>query len=367
MLQGIRIVELEALGPAPFAGMLLADLGAEVIVVQRPGGPSVPGQPDLSLLNRGKRSIALDLKDADDLAVARDLIGSADALIEGYRPGVLERLGLAPETLTASNPKLVVGRMTGWGQDGPRAQQAGHDLNYTGLTGALWYSSVAGQVPAVSPTLLGDIGGGAMYLVAGVLAGVLQAQRTGQGAVIDAAIVDGTTHMMALLMSMQTAGGFSTSQRGDSLLDGAHWSRNYSCSCGGYVSVQCLEPKFYALFLEAMGLADDPDFAAQFDRNRWPELSDRLASIFLTRSRDEWAALFDGSDACVAPILSPDESAEDPHIAARGLWQMGDGQTQPSPAPRVAGAPAAKIGAIPARNADGAAIRRELTEKGRHT
>ncbi|MFP4305191.1 MAG: CaiB/BaiF CoA transferase family protein [Rhodosalinus sp.] len=355
MLEGFRIVEVEGLGPAPFAAMMLADLGAEVIVVHRKVPPETPGLGDRSPLDRGKRSIALDLKDAADRAVLEALIARADGLIEGFRPGVMERLGLGPAEAHALNPALVYGRMTGWGQAGPRAAQAGHDLNYIALSGALWYASPPGDAPLTPPTLVGDIGGGALYLVAGMLAGLLRAQGTGTGTVVDAAIVDGSAHMMALLMAMAPQGALSMT-RGQSLLDGPHWCRTYACACGGFVAVQCLEPKFYAAFLDGMGLADDPDFATQFDAARWPRLTARLAGLFAERARDDWAARFAGTDACVAPVLTPEEAARDPHLAARGTWLAGEDALQPAPAPRFDGAARAP-GPAPARGEHGAQIR----------
>ncbi|WP_372892832.1 CaiB/BaiF CoA transferase family protein [Rhodosalinus sp.] len=355
MLEGIRIVEIEALGPAPFAGMMLADLGAEVIVVHRKVPAGTPGLGERSLLDRGKRSIALDLKAPRDMAVLEALAARSDGLIEGFRPGVMERLGLGPEAAQALNPALVYGRMTGWGQAGPRAAEAGHDLNYIGLSGALWYASAPGDAPLTPPTLVGDIGGGALYLVAGMLAGLLRAKATGQGTVVDAAIVDGSAHMMALLMAMAPEGALSMA-RGRSLLDGPHWSRTYACACGGFVSVQCLEPKFYANFLAAMGLAADADFAEQFDAERWPRLTARLAGRFAERRRDDWAAHFAGAEACVAPVLSPEEAAGDPHLAARGTWVRAGDTLQPAPAPRFDGA-MPSLRAAPARGEHGAAIR----------
>jgi crotonobetainyl-CoA:carnitine CoA-transferase CaiB-like acyl-CoA transferase len=355
MLEGIRIVEVEALGPAPFAGMMLADLGAEVIVVHRRVPAGTPGMGERSLLDRGKRSIALDLKDPQDLAVLEALVARADGLIEGFRPGVMERLGMGPEAAHALNPALVYGRMTGWGQEGPRAAQAGHDLNYIGLSGALWYASPPGTPPLTPPTLVGDIGGGALYLVAGMLAGLLKARATGRGSVVDAAIVDGSAHMMALLMSMAPQGAVSMT-RGRSLLDGPHWCRTYVCACGGFVTVQCLERKFYDAFLDRMGLAEDADFADQFDAERWPRLIARLAGLFAQRSRDDWAAHFEGSDACVAPVLDPEEAARDPHMTARGTWVRAESGLQPAPAPRFDGH-AAPLRPAPARGEHGAEIR----------
>ena len=335
MLQGIRIVEIEGLGPGPFAGMMLADFDAEVTVIHRPGpAPDITGDP--SLLDRGKRSITLDLKDPGDLTTAHALIARADGLIEGFRPGVMERLGLGPEVCHADNPRLVYGRMTGWGQDGPRAGTAGHDYNYIATSGAYWYTSLPDTPPLAPATLVGDIGGGALYLVAGMLAGLLNAARTGKGTVVDAAIVDGSAHMMALLMAMQPSGNLSMT-RGQSLLDGPHWSRCYTCADGRHLSVQCLEPKFYALFLRLMGLADDPVFTEQFDRSQWPTQTEKLSQIFAARPVAHWEALFAGSDACVAQVLSPQEAAEEPHMAARETWETAHGALQPAPAPRFDG------------------------------
>ena len=359
MLSGLRVVEFEGLGPGPFCAMLLADLGAEGIVVHRPGGSDLPGMAGDSLLDRGKRSITLDLKDAADRATALDLIASADALIEGFRPGVMERLGLGPTEARAVNPALVYGRMTGWGQTGPLAQVAGHDLNYIARSGALWYASAPGNVPQTPPTLVGDIGGGAMYLAVGLLAGVLNARATGTGTVVDAAIVDGSAHMMALVMAIRAQGGFVT-ERGASLLDGPHWSRSYACACGGHVAVQALEPKFYRLLLSGLGLDTDPTFAnSQFDRAQWPVLTARMAGVVAAQTRDHWAAVFAGADACLAPVLSPDEAAQDPHLAARGVWA--GAPLQPAPAPRFDNHRRTP-GPIPARGADSGAIRAELAK-----
>ncbi|GGH34934.1 Crotonobetainyl-CoA:carnitine CoA-transferase CaiB [Cribrihabitans marinus] len=358
MLSGIRIIEFEGLGPAPFAAMMLAELGADVIVIHRATGPVAPGMPDPSPLDRSKRSIALDLKQADDRATAQALVDGADALIEGFRPGVMERLDLGPDACLARNPALVYGRMTGWGQTGPLAQTAGHDLNYVALSGALWYASPPGQPPQTPPTLLGDIGGGALYLVAGLLAGLLNARATGQGTVVDAAIYDGSAHMMSLLMSLAQSGNLSET-RGHSLLDGPHWSRSYACADGGHVTVQCLEPKFYAAFLDRMGLAGDPDFRRQFDRALWPALTDRLARLFARHPRDHWAAHFAGTEACVAPVLSPSEAAAHPMNAARGAWDTTGATPQPRPAPRFS-THRSETGESPARDQHGSEIRAEL-------
>lgn len=359
MLAGIRIIEIEGLGPGPFAAMLLADLGADVIVIHRAGtGPSVTsGQ---SLLDRGKRSIRLDLKDADDLEIAKQLIKGADGLIEGFRPGVMERLGLGPELCHSLNPALAYGRMTGWGQDGPRAKMAGHDLNYIATSGALFYASEPDAAPITPATLLGDIGGGALYLVVGLLAAILKARSTGKGCVVDAAIVDGSAHMMNLLMAIGQGGDWSE-VRGQSLLDGPHWSRTYRCSDGGHLSVQCLEPKFYALFLAAMGLQGDPVFKPQFKAALWPDQTASLGAIFAAKPLAHWAALFEGSDACVAPVLSPQQAATDPHIKARGIWQTVGGAFQAAAAPRFSHG-GGEINPAPERGQHSAEIRAQLRD-----
>ena len=348
MLEGLRVIEIEGLGPAPFACMMLADLGADVIVVHRKNGRPAPGMPDRSLIDRGKRSIELDLKSADDIAALRKLVARSEALVEGFRPGVMERLGLGPDDLASVNPDLVYGRMTGWGQTGPRAQTAGHDLNYISLSGAAWYASNPGDPPFTPPTLVGDIGGGALYLVAGILSGVMAARAGRGGTVVDAAIVDGSAHMMNLLMTLRQTGGQSMA-RGQSLLDGPHWSRCYACADDGFISGQCLEPKFYAEFLARLGLGEDPDFASQFDKAKWPRQTALLAGIFARKKRTHWEALFAGSDACVAPALDPLQSSADPHMAARGVWQTIDGVLQAAPAPRFSTEPGNVQRDIPAR------------------
>lgn len=361
MLAGVKIVEIEGLGPAPFAAMMLADLGAEVTVIHR---ASKQGSitAEASLLDRGKRSIALDLKDAGDAEIARKLIARADGLIEGFRPGVMERLGLGPEACHADNPALVYGRMTGWGQTGPRAQQSGHDLNYIATSGALHYAGLAGDVPVTPATLVGDIGGGALYLVAGMLAGLIAAQRTGQGTVVDAAIVDGSAHMMSLLMALGQAGGLSET-RGQSLLDGPHWSRCYLCACGGYISVQALEPQFYAALLRDLGLQDDPVMQAQHDAEQWPAQTARLTVLFASQTKAHWAKHFVTSEACVAPVLSPAESAHDVHMQARRVWATdGKGNLQPAPAPRFDGGVSVP-NAAPARDAQRADILAQLEQE----
>lgn len=354
MLSGIKIVEFEGIGPGPFAGMLLADLGAEVTVIQRPGPAPLGLAP---LLDRGKRTIALDLKSDADRGVVQALLARADGLIEGYRPGVMERLGFGPDAVHALNPRLVYGRMTGWGQTGPRAHQAGHDLNYIGLSGALWYASMPDTPPFTPPTLVGDIGGGALYLVAGMLAGLIRAGREGRGTVVDAAIVDGSAHMLALVMAMQASGQFRA-DRGTSLLDGPHWARAYRCACGGYMVVQALEGPFYAEFLARMGLDSDPDFQRQHDARLWPVLSDRLVTLFAAHPRAHWENVFAGSDGCVAPVLSPEASASDPHMNARQVWA--EGPLRPRAAPRFDGQVPPKPPEPPGRDAHRVEILREL-------
>ena len=357
MLQGIRIVEIEGLGPGPFAAMHLADLGADVIVIPR---KATEGQitSEKSLLDRGKRSIALDLKDPADVETALAIIDSSDALIEGFRPGVMERLGLSPEVCHQRNPALVYGRMTGWGQTGPRATQAGHDLNYIATSGALWYSSAPGSPPMTPATLVGDIGGGANYLVIGVLAGLLNAKATGKGTVVDASIVDGSAHMMNLLMAVRQSGQLEET-RGQSLLDGPHWCRTYICMDKKYLSVQCLESKFYREFLDLMGLADQREFHDQYDKTQWPQQTERLAAIIAEKPSKHWDEVFHGSDACVAVVKSPVDSLSDPHMQARGSWQHTQGALQAAPAPRFS-KDAAKINAAPIRDQNRAEILSEL-------
>lgn len=347
MLEGIRIIEIEGLGPAPFAGMLLADLGAEVIVVHRPE-PPVPGAPQRNLLDRGKKSIVLDLKNEQHIAVATKLAASAEGLIEGFRPGVMERLGLGPDLLRSDNPRLVYGRLTGWGQDGPQARHAGHDLNFIALSGALWYASQPGDPPYTPPTMVGDVGGGALYLVIGMLAALIKARDTGEGGVVDAAIVDGSAHMMNLIMAAQSAGVAST-RRGASILDGAPWSRCYSTADGGWLSVQCLEPQFYDVFLDRLGVRGDGAFAQTPEPGKWPALAARIANLIAGKTLSEWTEIFDDSDACVAPVLDPARAAGHPHLAARGTWLEIDGQPQARAAPRFDGHRAGDPGIAPAR------------------
>ena len=351
-LAGVRIVEIEGIGPGPFAAMMLADLGADVVVVHRPRSGPVIGLMDRPVTDRGKRSLVLDLKSDADRDVVLKLLVHADGLIEGFRPGVMERLGLGPDICHAVNPRLVYGRMTGWGQDGPLAERAGHDLNYISMAGALWSSGLDDERPAVPPTLVGDIGGGAMYLVAGMLSGIIAAGRTGQGTVVDAAIYDGAAHMQNLLMSIAGRVEDGPSAQANPLV-GAHWSRTYRCADGGFVSVQCLEPKFYAEFLGKLGLSEDTDFVEhQFNKDAWPGLADRLALIFAAHKRSHWEELFDGSDACVAPVLSPRDAFAHPQNMARQTWHEVNGALQAAAAPRFDGQSPLFPASIPERGQD---------------
>ncbi|MFI6455738.1 CaiB/BaiF CoA transferase family protein [Streptosporangium amethystogenes] len=339
-LSGVKVLELAGIGPAPFAGMALADLGAEVVRVDRPGGSGFfPGAEHLDLLNRGKKSVLLDLKRPEAVEAVLAMVAEADVLIEGYRPGVAERLGLGPDACHARNPRLVYGRMTGWGQDGPLAQTAGHDIGYIALTGALHAIGEAGGPPQIPLNLVGDFGGGGNYLVIGVLAALREADRSGRGQVVDAAIVDGTAHLLAGTHMIMAAGAW-VDERGANLLDGgAPFYSVYETSDGRHMAVGALEPKFYVELLTALGLDEDP--RKQHDRSRWPELRARIATAFAGRSQAEWSAIFTGSDACVAPVMSLREAADHPHIRARGSIVEHDGLLQPAPAPRFSLTPTA--------------------------
>ncbi|HET6952606.1 MAG TPA: CaiB/BaiF CoA-transferase family protein [Acidimicrobiales bacterium] len=337
-LAGLRVVELAGIGPAPFAGMVLADLGADVTRVDRPGVPNAAAR--MEVLNRGRRSIAVDLKHPDAAAVVLRLVAGADALIEGFRPGVAERLGVGPDPCLARNPRLVYGRMTGWGQEGPYAAEAGHDITYAAVAGALAHIGRAGQPPTPPLNLVADFGGGGMLLALGVVSAVLAAQRTGGGQVVDAAMVDGVALLMAPFFVGFRSGYFSD-DRGTNLLDsGAPFYDCYACADGRYVAVGALEPQFFAALLAGLGL-DPGELGPQYDRAGWPAMRRRLAERFAARARDEWVALFAGRDACVAPVLTTGETAADPHLAARGTVVEVAGVPQPAPAPRFSATPAA--------------------------
>ncbi|MBL1085987.1 CoA transferase [Streptomyces actinomycinicus] len=338
-LSGVRVLELAGIGPGPFAAMLLADLGADVVRVDRPGGPGLAVDPAYDVTNRNKRSVVIDLKAPDGPARVLGLAERADILVEGYRPGVAERLGIGPEDCHARNPRLVYGRMTGWGQDGPLAQRAGHDVAYIALTGTLGMIGRPDEPPAVPANLLGDYAGGSLYLVVGVLAALHHARTTGAGQVVDAAIVDGTAHLSAMIHGMLAAGGWQD-RRGANLLDGGcPYYGTYETADGGYMAVGALEAKFYEEFLHLLALDDLAP--AHKDWTRWGELRERIATAFKSRTRAEWTAVFEGTDACVAPVLSLGEAPHHPHLAARGTFTDHGGITQPAPAPRFSATPTA--------------------------
>ena len=341
-LQGTRIIELAGIGPGPFCGMLLADLGADVVLVDRKGG-SLPfnAQPKYDLTRRGKRSIAVDLKQPGAAEVVLRLIEQADGLIEGFRPGVMERLGLGPEACLARNPRLAYGRLTGWGQDGPLAQAAGHDINYVAVSGILYHGGHRDSAPAIPPTVVGDVGGGAMFMAVGLLAAILSARATGRGQVIDTAITDGCALMSTLVQGLRAQRLWADSRQSNALDGGAHWYDCYQCADGEWISVGALEPQFYRLLIEKCGLAGEGLESAQFDVARWPELKARMAALFLGKTRAEWCALLEGTDVCFAPVLSFAEAAAHPQNRARGAYIELDGVTQPAPAPRFAATPAA--------------------------
>ncbi|HEX5199029.1 MAG TPA: CaiB/BaiF CoA-transferase family protein [Actinoplanes sp.] len=335
-LAGVRVVELAGLAPGPFGCMILADLGADVILVDRPGGRPVPPPGPLQ---RGRRVVELDLKAPDGLGALLRLVERADVLVEGYRPGVAERLGFGPAHCEKINPRLVYGRMTGWGQDGPLAARAGHDIDYIAVAGALEPLGRAGERPHAPLNLIGDFAGGGMLLAVGILAALLERERSGCGQVVDAAMVDGSALLMALFHGMIADGSWPF-PRGANLLDGgAPFYDTYETSDGGFVAVGALEPPFYAALLDGLGLAE-ADLPGQLDRDRWPALRARFADVFATRTRDEWAAVFAGTDACVAPVLSPTEAPAHPHNRARKTFVEVDGLAQPAPAPRFGRTPA---------------------------
>ncbi|MEU1656736.1 CaiB/BaiF CoA transferase family protein [Streptomyces griseofuscus] len=369
-LGGVRVVELAGIGPGPFAAMLLADLGADVVRVDRPGGPGLGIDPAHDITNRNKRSIVVDLKSPDGAARVLDLAERADILVEGYRPGVAERLGVGPADCHARNPRLVYGRMTGWGQDGPLAERAGHDVSYIAVTGALGMIGRPGEPPAVPANLLGDYAGGSLYLVVGVLAALHHARATGTGQVVDAAIVDGTAHLSAMIHGMLSAGAWQD-RRGANLLDGGcPYYGTYETADGGHMAVGALEEKFSAEFLRLLGLDDLQ--GARSDLTRWPELRAAITARFRERTRAEWTALFADSDACVAPVLSLREAPHHPHLAARGTFTDHGGITQPAPAPRFSATPTAVRTGPALPGADTEAMARDwdipaLTGDDRHT
>jgi len=343
-LAGIRILEFEGIGPAPYAGMLLADLGADVLRVTRPSAERGPLIEDTggAVMHRGRPALTLDLKNPGDLARVKPFIGQADALIEGLRPGAMERLGLGPEAVQALNPRLTYCRITGWGQEGPLARSAGHDINYIALAGVLGCIGPADRPPPPPLNLVGDFGGGGLWAAFGILAGVIEAARTGRGRVIDAAMLDGAASQMALVYAWM-AGGAWAGERGANLLDGAApFYRAYACADGKYVAVGAIEPVFFAALIEGLGLAGEG--WDQADRGQWPELAARFAAVFATRPRDDWARLFEGTNACVTPVLGPEEAPAHPHNRARGTFT--GPPDQPAPGPRFQGVDRASPRAI---------------------
>ena len=335
-LSGVRILEIAGIGPGPFAAMMLADMGAEVVRVERVQAVregSSGAHWDVML--RGRRNVALDLKKKDGAEALLSLVERADALIEGFRPGVMERLGVGPEQCLARNPRLVFGRMTGWGQEGPYANSAGHDINYIALAGALAHFGRAGEPPTPPLNMVGDFGGGGMLLAYGVVCAMLESQRSGKGQVVDAAMVDGSAVLMSMFWAFKQIGMFDEDARGTNLLDtGAHFYDVFECADGEWVSIGSIEPQFYALLLEKTGLADDADLKGQMERTKWPQLKVKLAAVFRTKTRAEWNHIMEGTDVCYAPVLRMSEAALHPHNVARKTFIEVDGVTQPAPAPR---------------------------------
>jgi len=355
-LAGVRVLEFEAIGPAPFAGMLLADMGADVLLVERPAesGLGLERERWMDVMHRGKRSLVLDLKNEGAREAARRLVARADVLIEGFRPGVMERLGLGPQSALAANPRLVYGRMTGWGQRGPLAPRAGHDINYIALAGVLGAIGRRGEAPVPPLNLVGDFGGGGMLLAFGVVCALLHARASGEGQVVDAAMVDGAALLAAMFWGL-LAGGRWREERGTNVLDtGAPWYDVYETADGGHMAVGAIEPKFYAELLARLGLSAAA-LPGQHDRARWPELRAQLAAAFRSRTRADWEAVFSDSDACVAPVLSFGEARAHPHALAREAFIEVGGVAQPAPAPRFSRTPASVHRAPPARGAGGAA------------
>lgn len=336
-LSGYKVIELAGIGPAPMAGMMLADMGAEVIRVERAGAMDPKLTKDVSF--RGKKSVVLNLKSPEGAATLLRMVEKADVLIDPYRPGVCEKLGIGPDACFKANQKLIFGRMTGWGQDGPLAHAAGHDINYIALTGALYAVGTQGEKPVLPLNLVGDMGGGGMLLVNGILAALLEAGRSGKGQVVDAAMVDGAAQLMWMFHGFQAAGMWDSSERGANFLDGgAHFYDTYECSDGQYVAIGSIEPQFYAQLLEKTGV--DPDrFKDQMNKSKWPEMKALLAEAIASKTRDEWTAIMQGTDVCFAPVLSFMEAPKHPANIARSTYIEVDGVTQPAPAPRFSRSP----------------------------
>jgi alpha-methylacyl-CoA racemase len=345
-LQGLRIIELAGIGPGPFCGMMLADMGAEVIRIDRPQ-TARSGRRNIDVLARGRKTLAVDLKQPAGVDLVLDLCEQADALFEGFRPGVAERMGLGPDDCLARNPRMIYGRMTGWGQQGPLAQAAGHDINYIALAGALHGIGPAGGKPVVPLNLVGDFGGGGMLLAFGMVCALLERERSGKGQVVDAAMVDGAALLMAMFYSLRAFGAHSD-ERGTNMLDGgAHFYDTYETSDGLFISIGAIEPQFYAQLIQKAGL--DPElFAPQMDRSRWPVLKETLAKVVRGKTRAEWCALLEGTDVCFAPVLTPDEAAAHPHMRARHSFVTLDGVLQPAASPRFSRTPGGARQAAPA-------------------
>jgi len=336
-LAGYKIIEIAGIGPGPFAAMMLCDMGAEVVRVERVQAvrDATSGNANWDVMQRGRKNIAIDLKQPDGVEALLQLVERADALIEGFRPGVMERLGVGPDICLARNKKLVFGRMTGWGQDGPYANSAGHDINYIALAGALAHFGRAGEAPVPPLNMVGDFGGGGMLLAYGVVCALLEAQRSGAGQVVDAAMVDGSAILMSMFWGFKNIGMHDENARGTNMLDtGAHFYDVYKCSDGKYVSIGSIEPQFYAQLLQLTGLASDAEFANQQDRSMWPKLKKRLTDVFATKSQSEWSQIMEGTDVCFAPVLTMSEAAKHPHNVARETFIKVDGVVQPAPAPR---------------------------------
>ncbi len=334
-LAGYKVVEIASIGPGPMCAMLLSDMGAEVLRVDRirPSGLGLAIPPRFDLLNRGRRSVAIDLKKKEGLKIALRLVEQADVLIEGFRPGVAERLGIGPEDCFARNPELIYGRVSGWGQEGPLAHAAGHDINYIALVGALHAIGRAGETPVPPLNLVADYGGGALYLAFGIVCGLLEASKSGQGQIVDAAMVDAVASLMTVFYGLQTM-GIWTDRRGENILDGgAHFYDVYETADGKYISIGAIEPKFYAELLHLTGL-DGEDLPHQMDRTKWPEMHKRLRAVFKNKTRNEWCSIMEGTDVCFAPVLSIEEAPNHRHNKTRGTFVEIDGQIQPAPAPR---------------------------------
>lgn len=335
-LEGIRVIEMAGIGPGPFCAMMLSDLGAEVIRLDR---LSLKGSGErANVLSRGRRSLAVDLKTEQGVAIALEMIDQADALIEGFRPGVMERLGLGPEVCLERNPGLVYGRMTGWGQHGPLAKAAGHDINYISIGGALGAMGYADRPPAPPLNLIGDFGGGAMYLLCGILAALVERRHSGRGQIIDAAMTDGTASLLSPFYGLMAMGMWTTERHSNRLDGGAPFYGSYECADGKYISIGSLEPQFYALLLEKAGI-DDPQFESQYARENWPEMREKVAAIFRRKTREQWCELMEGSDVCFAPVLDLAEALEHPHNKARETFVDYAGVLQPAPAPRFSRTP----------------------------